>query len=127
MEEFFQRKIIDYFICGRIRKVFLAFFEVVFMSRTHTPLFLSVGRMVISLFVRRLLSPICKWLGILSLGSLVSKSFLLSMVWCLESICSRGGYFVGGFQFGFGSLKGLSRGESLSLKKCLSLRDLLRC
>ena len=42
------------------------------------------------------------------------------------SIDSNGGYLVGGFQFGLGSLKGLEGGELDFLKKCLSLKDLLR-
>ena len=44
----------------------------------------------------------------------------------LWSIDSNGGYLVGGFQFGLGSLKGLEGGELKSLKKCLSLKDLCR-
>ena len=40
---------------------------------------------------------------------------------------SKGGYLVGGFQEGLGSLKGFCGVvESSSLKKCLSLKDRLR-
>ena len=39
---------------------------------------------------------------------------------------TRGGYSMGGIQFGLGSLKGLRGSEGVFLKKCFSLRDLER-
>ena len=99
----------------------------VFLSRTQTPIFLSVGRMIICLFFLRLVSAIWRCSAILVLGSiLLLWRFVEREILRLWSIDSNGGNLVGGFQLGLGSLKGLEGGELKSLKKCLSLKDLLR-
>ena len=98
----------------------------VFLSRTQTPMFLSAGRMVILLLFLRLVIANWRCSGILILGNILSWRFVEREILCLWSIDSNGGYLVGGFQFGLGSLKGLEGGELDFLKKCLSLKDLLR-
>ena len=98
----------------------------VFLSRTQTPMFLSAGRMLICLFSSRLVIAIWRCSGILILGNILLWRFVEREILCLWSIDSNGGYLVGGFQFGLGSLKGLEGGELDFLKKCLSLKDLLR-
>ena len=93
----------------------------VFLSRTQTPMFLSAGRMIICLLFLRLVSAIWRCSGILVLGSiLLLWRFVKREILCLWSIDSNGGYLVGGFQFGLGSLKVLEGEELKSLKKCMS-------
>ena len=81
--------------------------------------------MVICLFFLRLVIAIWRCSGILILGNILLWRFVEREILCLWSIDSNGGYLVGGFQFGLGSLKGLEGGELEFLRKCLSLKDLL--